>query len=450
MDYHLSRHSSVLWNFVQELQGEADNKQFFDLTIYCSDGSLPWNRLCLALSVPSCAVLLDHGGPRWTEETDVTVSLADVTVDELRTMLESCLPGSAITIHPSLIPGGGKVAFDLVEREVEEPLVNGHIDSEEEETPEKENVKNKKKKIKRKSTDQPKPASLKKKTDQLFSDSDDSDDPGPVDLPDHSDGQSDISCNENEQIEAPKKNAVRPEKPAAFDSDEWDDFCAGEALGGSDLGDGNSEEVDSDSESQKVQRKKGKHTKYDSDSSNSDSDSKSENESLQKRLSKKKKKQQSKVRRSYSQDDSSESESEEERHPMVKINAAEIKMEPDEQRSPKKTSRPKKKEREIKKKPVGRAAAKARLREERERKKRKVLRNYTHETNDYDAALDAALRDSDESEEPEKEIDYAKLATSKKLFLDCGITMMNYKLTEDELDDRRKILRKTRNVVANS
>merc|ERR1712008_345951 len=163
--------------------------------------------------------------------------------------------------------------------------------------------------------------------DQLFSDSDGSNDPGPVDLPDHSDGQSDMSCNENEKTELPKKNGVRTEKPAAFDSDEWDDFCAGEALGGSDLGDGNSEEeVDSDS-----------------DSSNSGGDSKSEDESLEKRMSKKRKKQQNKVRRSYSQDDSSESESEEERHPMVKINAAEIKMEPEEQGSPKKTSRPKKK-----------------------------------------------------------------------------------------------------------
>jgi len=360
MDYRLSRHTSVLWNFVQELQGQADNRQFFDLTIYCSDGSLPWNRLCLALSVPSCAVLLDHGGPRWTEETDVTVSLADVTVDELRATLESCLPGSAITIHPSLIPGGGKVAFDLVEREVEEPLQNGHIDSDEKETPEKAKVKKKNKNIKIRSKDQPKPASLKKKTDQLFSDSDGSNDPGPVDLPDHSDGQSDISCNENEKTELPKKNGVRTEKPAAFDSDEWDDFCAGEALGGSDLGDGNSEEeVDSDSESQKVQRKKGKHTKYDSDSSNSGGDSKSEDESLEKRMSKKKKKQQNKVRRSYSQDDSSESESEEERHPMVKINAAEIKMEPEEQGSPKKNKPSKKENKGKKEKACGQISCKS-------------------------------------------------------------------------------------------
>ena len=109
MDWQVSRHSSVLWGFIQELQQDPKCSLFFDLTIYCSDGDLPWNRLCLALSIPSCAAILNSDVP----ETEVAVSLADITMSELQAQLSSCLPIKA-TIHPSLVPGGGKVSYNLV------------------------------------------------------------------------------------------------------------------------------------------------------------------------------------------------------------------------------------------------------------------------------------------------------------------------------------------------
>ena len=56
MDWEVSRPPESLWQYVRQLREDAESTLFHDILVYCRDGPLPWNRLCLALSFPACQV----------------------------------------------------------------------------------------------------------------------------------------------------------------------------------------------------------------------------------------------------------------------------------------------------------------------------------------------------------------------------------------------------------
>ena len=57
MDWEVSRPPESLWQYVRQLREDAESTLFHDILVYCRDGPLPWNRLCLALSFPACQVV---------------------------------------------------------------------------------------------------------------------------------------------------------------------------------------------------------------------------------------------------------------------------------------------------------------------------------------------------------------------------------------------------------
>ena len=120
MDWQVSRPLDTLWRLVRQLQAEPGSSLFYDIVIYCSDGALPWNRLCLALSLPSCAVVLDKDS---STESEVSVSLPDFTVWQAKEVLETSLPKeSESLLHPSLIPSSA--SYTLVPHQEEEEQEN--------------------------------------------------------------------------------------------------------------------------------------------------------------------------------------------------------------------------------------------------------------------------------------------------------------------------------------
>ena len=56
MDWEVTRPPESLWQYVRQLREDAESTLFHDILVYCRDGPLPWNRLCLALSFPACQV----------------------------------------------------------------------------------------------------------------------------------------------------------------------------------------------------------------------------------------------------------------------------------------------------------------------------------------------------------------------------------------------------------
>ena len=58
MDWEVSRPPESLWQYVRQLREDAESTLFHDILVYCRDGPLPWNRLCLALSFPACQVVV--------------------------------------------------------------------------------------------------------------------------------------------------------------------------------------------------------------------------------------------------------------------------------------------------------------------------------------------------------------------------------------------------------
>ena len=120
MDWQVSRPSDTLWRLVRQLQAQPESTLFYDIVIYCSDGALPWNRLCLALSLPSCAVVLDKDS---STESEVSVSLPDFMVWQAKEVLETSLPKeSESLLHPSLIPSSA--SYTLVPHQEEEEQEN--------------------------------------------------------------------------------------------------------------------------------------------------------------------------------------------------------------------------------------------------------------------------------------------------------------------------------------
>ena len=112
MDWRVSWSSVTLWRQVRQLLEEPGCTLFYDIVIYCSDGVLPWNRLCLGFSLPSCAALLARD---LTSEAEVAVSLPDLTVWRAKELLEAGLPEEQSTLHPALTPGS--VSYSLVPRQ---------------------------------------------------------------------------------------------------------------------------------------------------------------------------------------------------------------------------------------------------------------------------------------------------------------------------------------------
>ena len=426
MDWQVTRHTSVLWGFIQELQQDPKCSLFFDLTIYCSDGELPWNRLCLALSIPSCAAILNYDVP----ETEVAVSLADITMAELQTQLENCLPIKA-TIHPSLVPGGGKVSYNLVP--AKPPMQNGDVGSDSDacagdqlDPSDEENntgilPKKRKEKLKKKCS------KLKKKTKRrIQSESESGDDFNAGDVLDPSDeGESEVSKDgsEVENLEKNKRQKSKSsyskyEKPAEFDSDEWEDFCGGGGgVSAGDLSIGESDEeessLDEDSESQTKSKRRRKA---------SESESESEEDSPKRKRGPKRK------RRVKKMAESSDEETESDEQPMVAINANDIKLEPGVEPKTKK------------KIPRG-----PKSRRKKKLKKKRRVKFDDDEDGDYDMAMSLAISGSEDSSE--KEYDFGKIARSEKLTMDCRADVAKYELTENQLDDKMVIVRKTRKAL---
>ena len=426
MDWQVTRHTSVLWGFIQELQQDPKCSLFFDLTIYCSDGELPWNRLCLALSIPSCAAILNYDVP----ETEVAVSLADITMAELQTQLENCLPIKA-TIHPSLVPGGGKVSYNLVP--AKPSMQNGDVGSDSDacagdqlDPSDEENntgilPKKRKEKLKKKCS------KLKKKTKRrIQSESESGDDFNAGDVLDPSDeGESEVSKDgsevENlEKNKSQKSNYSKYEKPAEFDSDEWEDFCGGGggvSAGELSIGESDEEEssLDEDSESQTKSKRRRKA---------SESESESEEDSPKRKRGPKRKRRVKKMAESSDE----ETESDEEEQSMVAINANDIKLEPGVEPKTKK------------KRPRG-----PKSRRKKKVKKKRRVKFDDDEDGDYDMAMSLAISGSEDSSE--KEYDFGKIARSEKLTMDCRADVAKYELTENQLDDKMVIVRKTRKAL---
>ena len=428
MDWQVTRHTSVLWGFIQELQQDPKCSLFFDLTIYCSDGELPWNRLCLALSIPSCAAILNYDVP----ETEVAVSLADITMAELQTQLENCLPIKA-TIHPSLVPGGGKVSYNLVP--AKPSMQNGDVGSDSDacagdqfDPSDEENnsgilPKKRKEKLKKKCS------KLKKKTKKrIQSESESGDDFNAGDVLDPSDeGESEVSKDgsevenlEKNKRQKSKRNYSKYEKPAEFDSDEWEDFCGGGggvSAGELSIGESDEEEssLDEDSESQTKSKRRRKA---------SESESESEEDSPKRKRGPKRKRRVKKMAESSDE----ETESDEEEQPMVAINANDIKLEPGVEPKTKK------------KRPRG-----PKSRRKKKLKKKRRVKFDDDEDGDYDMAMSLAISGSEDSSE--KEYDFGKIARSEKLTMDCRADVAKYELTENQLDDKMVIVRKTRKAL---
>ncbi len=426
MDWQVTRHTSVLWGFIQELQQDPKCSLFFDLTIYCSDGELPWNRLCLALSIPSCAAILNYDVP----ETEVAVSLADITMAELQTELENCLPIKA-TIHPSLVPGGGKVSYNLVP--AKPSMQNGDVGSDSDacagdqlDPSDEENnsgilPKNRKEKLKKKCS------KLKKKTKRrIQSESESGEDFNAGDVLDPSDeGESEVSKDgsevenlEKNKRQKSKRNYSKYEKPAEFDSDEWEDFCGGGggvSAGELSIGESDEEEssLDEDSESQTKSKRRRKASESESES---EEDSPKRGPKRKRRVKK------------MAESSDEETESDEEEQPMVAINANDIKLEPGVEPKTKK------------KRPRG-----PKSRWKKKLKKKRRVKFDDDEDGDYDMAMSLAISGSEDSSE--KEYDFGKIARSEKLTMDCRADVAKYELTENQLDDKMVIVRKTRKAL---
>ena len=426
MDWQVTRHTSVLWGFIQELQQDPKCSLFFDLTIYCSDGELPWNRLCLALSIPSCAAILNYDVP----ETEVAVSLADITMAELQTELENCLPIKA-TIHPSLVPGGGKVSYNLVP--AKPSMQNGDVGSDSDacagdqlDPSDEENnsgilPKKRKEKLKKKCS------KLKKKTKRrIQSESESGDDFNAGDVLDPSDeGESEVSKDgsevenlEKNKRQKSKRNYSKYEKPAEFDSDEWEDFCGGGggvSAGELSIGESDEEEssLDEDSESQTKSKRRRKASESESES---EEDSPKRGPKRKRRVKK------------MAESSDEETESDEEEQPMVAINANDIKLEPGVEPKTKK------------KRPRG-----PKSRRKKKLKKKRRVKFDDDEDGDYDMAMSLAISGSEDSSE--KEYDFGKIARSEKLTMDCRADVAKYELTENQLDDKMVIVRKTRKAL---
>ena len=119
MDWKISRSPEELWQLVRHLKNNSPHSSssssssfssFHDIIVHCSDGALPWNRICLALTFTSCRAVLDK---ELNSEAELAVSLPDFTVSEARELLEASLPKtSKPALHPALTPSS--VSYTLV------------------------------------------------------------------------------------------------------------------------------------------------------------------------------------------------------------------------------------------------------------------------------------------------------------------------------------------------
>ena len=113
MDWKISRSAEELWQHVRQLKDNSSPSSsllFNDILIHCSDGALPWNRICLALTFSSCRAVLDK---ELNSEAELAVSLPDYTIREARELLEATFPKTSTpTLHPALTPSS--VSYTLV------------------------------------------------------------------------------------------------------------------------------------------------------------------------------------------------------------------------------------------------------------------------------------------------------------------------------------------------
>ena len=125
MDWQISRPPDILWSYVRDLKDSTGSTNFHDIILYCSDGAIPWNRLLLGISLPSCSSLLQ---PALGLEVEVAVSLPDLSVSQAKEVLEATLPQApAWQIHPALVPS--HVSYTLVPGQEEDDILAGGYDS---------------------------------------------------------------------------------------------------------------------------------------------------------------------------------------------------------------------------------------------------------------------------------------------------------------------------------
>ena len=158
MDWQVSRPLATLWRLVRQLQAEPGSSLFYDIVIYCSDGALSWNRLCLAICLPSCAVVLAEDS---STESEVSVSLPDLTVCQAKEVLETSLPKESL-LHPSLLPSSASYTLvphqDQDEDEEEDDIYAGDMleqsgdENDVEDKTKKTNVKSRKTQVERKTS----------------------------------------------------------------------------------------------------------------------------------------------------------------------------------------------------------------------------------------------------------------------------------------------------------
>ena len=126
MDWQVSRPSESLWQYVRQLREESSSNLFHDILVYCRDGPLPWNRLCLGFSFPSFQAVIARD---LNSESEVSVSLPDFTVWQAKEFLEANLPKlSTPSLHPGLTPSS--VSYKLVPHEEKEVAHNSDEEDE--------------------------------------------------------------------------------------------------------------------------------------------------------------------------------------------------------------------------------------------------------------------------------------------------------------------------------
>ena len=129
MDWQVSRPQETLWQYVRQLREDSSSNLFHDILVYCRDGPLPWNRLCLAFSFPSFQAVIAR---ELNSESEVSVSLPDFTVWQAKEFLEANLPKhSTSSLHPGLTPSS--VSYKLVPHEEKEEQPNPHHDDDDDE-----------------------------------------------------------------------------------------------------------------------------------------------------------------------------------------------------------------------------------------------------------------------------------------------------------------------------
>ena len=109
MEYAVKRPQLHLWKYIQELQGEAGCKVFYDIDIYCKDGVISWNRLLLALCHPEFHFLIYPD-----ERDEVMVHLPETTGEDLLKVLKNAVDTPPI-MNVEAVDPDAEVKYTLVQ-----------------------------------------------------------------------------------------------------------------------------------------------------------------------------------------------------------------------------------------------------------------------------------------------------------------------------------------------